>query len=70
MYKIQTTAFCGGWADLKECIDDSEGYVTSVFTTRRDAESELSDLLRDCNDDPDDWRIVPADMPADCDIYE
>jgi hypothetical protein len=68
MYKLQTTTSFG-WADLKECIDDTEGYVTSVFATRAEAESELEELLRDCDDGPDDWRIVPVEMPADCDIY-
>jgi hypothetical protein len=69
MFKIQTTAI-GGWADLKECIDDTEGYVASVFATLKEAESELEELLRHCDGSPDDWRIVPVEMPADCDIYE
>ena len=69
MYKLQTIAYCG-WADLKECIDDAEGYTTSVFATRAKAESELNELLRDCDAGPGDWRIVPIEMPADCDIYE
>ena len=68
MYKLQTTSPFG-WADLKECLDDTEGYVTSVFATRAEAESELKELLRDCDDGPDDWRIVPVEMPADWDIY-
>ncbi len=69
MYKIQTAA-CYGWADLKECDNDSDIYVACTFTTRAEAESELSDILDGCDGSPDDWRIVPADMPADCDIYE
>jgi hypothetical protein len=68
MYKIQTTTI-GGWADLKECIDDAEWYTTSVFATRAEAKFELAELLRDCDAGPDDWRIVPIEMPADCDIY-
>jgi hypothetical protein len=68
MYKIQTTTI-GGWADLKECIDDAEGYTTSVFATLKDAESELNEILHSCEGERDDWRIVPVEMPADCDIY-
>ena len=68
MYKLQTAA-CFGWADLKECIDDTEDYMTSVFATLKEAESELNEFLRDCDGGPDDWRIVPVEMPADWDIY-
>jgi hypothetical protein len=68
MYKLQTTTPFG-WADLKECIDDTEGYTTSVFATRAEAESELKEILHGCEDDPDEWRIVPVEMPADWDVY-
>ena len=68
-YKIQTAA-CSGWADLKECDNDSDIYVACTFAIKSEAESELADILDGCDGSPDDWRIVPADMPADCDIYE
>jgi hypothetical protein len=67
-YKIQTIAF-NGWADLKECIDDSGDYQTSIFASLREARAELKDLITSCDCDPSDWRIVSADTPAECDVY-
>lgn len=69
MYKLQTLAYCG-WADLKSCEGDSDTYTVCTFATKAEAESELNELLRDCDAGSDDWRIVPIEMPADCDIYE
>lgn len=68
-YKLQTAA-CFGWADLKFCDDDSDAYIICTFATKAEAEAELNELLRDCDNCPDDWRIVPIETPADCDIYE
>jgi hypothetical protein len=78
MWKIQTGSV-GGWADLKVSSEEDDVYVDDWYPTREAAEAEVLSMFGSkhggpngesgISGSPEDFRVVPADTPADDDLY-
>jgi hypothetical protein len=69
-YKIQTrSAF--GWSDLKvsDAEADQEDYVVELFSSKKDAESELIAIITELGDSPSDYRVVDESVIEDGNLY-
>lgn len=62
LFKIQTVC-TNGWADLKQS-NEYGNYVADYYSTIAEAEAELADFC-----DPENYRIVSANTPANEDLY-
>ena len=66
-FKIQM-AGANGWGDVKSSIDDGP-YEVDLFSSKKDAKTEIKDLSSIDEDDISNYRIVTKETPQDIDFY-
>lgn len=67
MFKIQTNSLWG-WADLK-FSEDGSNYETETFSSKKEAQEELDEILLASGDSKELYRIVGAGVQEDTNLY-
>jgi hypothetical protein len=66
-FKIQM-AGANGWGDVKSSYDGGP-YEVDLFSSKKDAKTEIKDLSEHYADDISNYRIVTKETPSDIDFY-
>lgn len=71
MWKIQVQSV-NGWADQKVSSDNTDKYVDDWYHSPEEAQAEVDSMYGPggLDGDPSDCRVVPADTPADDELYD